>query len=420
MVTWDWQAWLAQLDRAGVILGLERMQALLARLNHPQRGIPVIHVAGTNGKGSVCAVLSEILRRAGYRVGRYTSPHLLAWQERIWVDGQFIAEADWARLLGQIHRALQGVTELYPTQFDVTTAAAWLYFRERQIDVLVLEVGLGGRLDSTNALPETQLAVITSIGMDHWQRLGSTLAAIAGEKAGIIKPGIPTVTAPQVPEVMAVLQGVAQAQGSRLLVAEPAREYRSDPREIVWQGQIYPLALVGPVQLINMGVVLTAVAELRRLGWGIPAGAVAGALGETVWMGRLQRLDWQGREVWLDGAHNLPGAEGLRQFVDQRFGQRPLQWLMGILATKDGAGILAALLRPGDRFCGVGIPGHECYEPGRLVALAWAQQPALASSETLEPEQIPTWLGQGRDPVIIAGSLYLLGALLGSLWGQKV
>jgi dihydrofolate synthase/folylpolyglutamate synthase len=413
--SWDWQGWLDHLDRAGVVLGLERMQALLGLLGHPQRGIPVIHVAGTNGKGSVCAALAEVLCRAGMKVGRYTSPHLVSWQERIWVNGKVIPECDWARLLAEIQARLTPGSELYPTQFDVTTAAAWLYFREQQVEVVVLEVGLGGRLDSTNALPETQVAVITSIGMDHWERLGSTLPAIAAEKAGIIKPGIPTVTAPQKPEVMEVLLRVAEHQGSPLWVAPPAYEISQDPHRVIWEGKVYTLGLLGPVQRINMGVVLKTVGVLRQLGWGIPETAVRQGLATTTWAGRLQRVTWQGREIWLDGAHNVPGAEGLRQFVDHRFAQRPVQWLIGILSTKDAQGMLSALLRPGDRVAATGIPGHNCYSPQTLLALAHQVQPQISTAETVDIHHLSSWLTGGRDPVILCGSLYLLGSVLGSV-----
>ncbi|GAB4211128.1 MAG: folylpolyglutamate synthase/dihydrofolate synthase family protein [Synechococcales cyanobacterium] len=416
-MAWDWESWLGSLGRFGVKLGLERMTCLLDRLGSPQQGIPVIHVAGTNGKGSVCAVLSEILWRSGYRVGRYTSPHLVAWQERIWVNGHPIGTTDWENSLAQVAEVVQhyppGVD--LPTQFDVTTATAWVYFQQQQVEVVVLEVGLGGRLDSTNAAIDTQVAVITSIGRDHWQRLGDSLPAIASEKAGIIKPGIPTVVAPQVPEVMTVLEQTAAYQGSRLLVATPAVDQvaSGEQRQIRWQDQIYDLGLVGPVQQINMGVALTVVQVLRSLGWRIEEKAVREGLAQTHWPGRCQQREFNGTRIWLDGAHNQPAAVSLRQFVDQRFGPQAVQWVVGILDTKDAEGILAALLRPGDRLCAVGIPDHASFDPLELVRMAHCHQPQLQHGTTLTSlDTFPHWLTGVRDPVVVCGSLYLIGHLL--------
>ncbi|MGH2412512.1 MAG: bifunctional folylpolyglutamate synthase/dihydrofolate synthase, partial [Microcystaceae cyanobacterium] len=179
-------------QRFGVHLGLERIEQLLADLGNPLYGVPIIHVTGTNGKGSVCAYLSSILTQAGYRVGRYTSPHLVDWTERICLNEEPISAITLEQILLKIQQVINSQRES-PTQFEVITAAAWLYFVQSQVDIAVVEVGLGGRLDATNVCPHPLVTIITSISREHWQQLGSTLTEIATEKAGILKPGCPAV-----------------------------------------------------------------------------------------------------------------------------------------------------------------------------------------------------------------------------------
>src|SRR6476646_9084330 len=187
----------------GVHLGLERIQRLLAELGNPHQQVPIIHVAGSNGKGSTCAYLSAVLTEAGYRVGRYTSPHLVDWCERICLNEQPIAPEVLAQVLQQVEAAI-APDQPSPTQFEVITAAMWLYFAQQQVDIAVVEVGLGGRLDATNVCDRPLVSVITSISREHWQRLGPTIADIAGEKAGILKPNCPAVVGPLPPEAQAV------------------------------------------------------------------------------------------------------------------------------------------------------------------------------------------------------------------------
>ncbi len=215
------ESMLSQFQWAGIKLGLERIHQLLADLGSPHEQIPIVHVAGTNGKGSVCAYLSSILTAAGYRVGRYTSPHLISWCERICVNEVPIAPADLMAVLEQVQAA---ICQDYdpPSQFEVITAAAWLYFMQQQVDIAVMEVGLGGRLDATNVCDRPLVSVITSISRDHAHILGETLAQIAYEKAGILKPDRPTVIAPQPPEVSAVLQQRLAELHCPALIVQPS------------------------------------------------------------------------------------------------------------------------------------------------------------------------------------------------------
>jgi len=413
---WDWPAFLESLSHFGVDLSLERMQVLLQRLGQPQVGIPAIHVAGTNGKGSVCAWVSHVLWAAGYRVGRYTSPHLVDWRERIWLNGEYISANDWSQALAQVRDCLQTYApdEASPTQFEVITAAAWLYFRRQKVDVAVIEVGLGGRLDATNAGIEPVVTAITSIGWDHWQRLGNSLPQIASEKAGILKPGIPAVCAPQTPEVTAVIQAKAEQLRSPLKMVEPLRW--SEPQTVHWRGQLLTLPLSGDVQLTNAAVALAVVETLQQQGWRIPDAAVEKGFAITRWPGRLQRVQIGSRQLLMDGAHNLPAAQALRRYLD-KYQPGPLTWYMGILTTKDVQGILSTLLRPGDCFFALPIAGHSGTDPEQLAQLAQTLQPHLASARALPNlsalrAQLLKPKNLTEPPAVICGSLYLLGQVM--------
>lgn len=419
--TWDWPGFLESLGHFGVDLSLDRMQVLLQRLGQPQAGIPAIHVAGTNGKGSVCAWVSHALWAAGYRVGRYTSPHLVNWRERIWLSGEYISPGDWSRVLAQVRDCLQTYApgEASPTQFEAITAAAWLYFRQQKVDIAVMEVGLGGRLDATNAGIEPVVTAITSIGWDHWQRLGNSLAQIAFEKAGILKPGIPTVCAPQPPEVMAVIRARAEQTGSPLRVVEPL--HWAGPQTVCWRDQVLTLPLAGEVQLINGAVALAVVETLQEQGWRIPDVAVEKGFALTRWPGRLQWVQIGSRQLLLDGAHNLPAAQALRRYLDEHQ-PGPLTWYMGILTTKDVKGMLATLLRPGDRFFALPLFGHAGTHPQELAHLAQILQPHLRSVQALpDLAALQAQLQQPADldepPAVICGSLYLLGQVMQACLG---
>lgn len=421
---WSWPAFLESLGRFGVDLSLERMQVLLQRLGQPQAGIPAIHVAGTNGKGSVCAWVSHVLWAAGYRVGRYTSPHLVDWRERIWLNGEYISANDWSQALAQVRDCLQTYApgEASPTQFEAITAAAWLYFRQQKVEVAVMEVGLGGRLDATNAGIKPVVTAITSIGWDHWQRLGNSLEQIAAEKAGILKPGIPVVCAPQPPEVMAVIQAKAAQLGSPLRVVEPLQW--SGPQTVRWRDQVLTLPLAGEVQLVNGAVALAVVETLQEQGWRIPDVAVKEGFALTRWPGRLQRVQIGSRQLLLDGAHNLPAAQALRRYLDQHQ-PGPLTWYMGILTTKDVKGILAALLRPGDRFWALPILGHAGTDPQELAHLAQTLQPHLRLAQALPDlaalqAQLQQPAEPGEPPGVICGSLYLLGQVMQACLGWEL
>lgn len=429
----------ALLDRFahfGVELGLERIQRLLAALGNPHAQLPVIHVAGSNGKGSVCAYLSAALTHAGYRVGRYISPHLLDWTERISINEVAIPPEAFYQTL---QRVIGAIDRHYPspTQFEVVTAAAWLYFAQQQVDVAIMEVGLGGRLDATNVCDRPLVSVITSLSMEHWQRLGPTLADIAREKAGILKPGCPAVIAPQPNAAQAALQHQLVALNCPSIWVQPAialddewveflhhppaaistsRDELSAPLSSPLQSLKYRLPLEGAHQRINSAVAIATLRILQAQGWHLNDQTIAQGLTKTRWPGRMQWLTWQERPLLIDGAHNPAGAKMLRQYVDQTSHiPSPISWVIGMMGNKDHADVLRALLREGDRLYLVPVPDHLTADTQALMALARDLCPQLAQVAAY-PDETQALAAANCENVVgtivLCGSLYLIGHFL--------
>jgi dihydrofolate synthase/folylpolyglutamate synthase len=402
----------------GINLGLSRINRLLANLGNPHHLVPIIHVAGTNGKGSVCAYLSSILTEAGYKTGRYISPHLVDWTERICINGQPIKSEDFAELILQVKAAIDREDDS-PTQFEVITAAAWLYFAQQQVDLAVLEVGLGGRLDATNVCGNPLVTIITSIGRDHWQQLGPTIAHIAREKAGIIKSGCPVVIGVLPPEAETVVRSVALELNCSIVVPKPAQQIYpgwAEYEKIASAELIrYPLPLLGEIQLINSAVALAAVEILQKQSWQISPQAIAHGMAKTSHPGRMQWITWQKQQLLIDGAHNGESAQALRDYVDSLLETATsVTWIVGILATKDCAEILRSLLRPGDKLYLVPVPDSNSANLSELAELAQSICPNLSFCHTY-PDLFLA-LGEvfthPNDLVVLSGSLYLIGSFL--------
>lgn len=405
---------LAGYGRFGVNLGLSRIEKLLGRLGHPEQRVPIVHVAGTNGKGSVCAYVASVLSAAGYRVGRYTSPHLLSWTERICINQQPITdEALWQHLTAVV-AAIDVEDPATPTQFEVFTAAAWSYFAAEAVDIAVIEVGLGGRLDATNVCPEPLVSAIVSLSREHWQRLGPTLTDIAREKAGVIKPGRPVVMGPLPAAADAVVRQRAQELGCQIYEVTPATTAATGLWRSGLEGELidYGSGLLGEHQRVNSGIAIAILQLLQRQGWPIPTEAIQTGIAQTQWPGRLQWLTWQGQSLLIDGAHNPAAAQVLRRYVDQL--PQPVTWLMGMLATKDHREVFEALLRPGDTLYLVPVPGHQSAEPAELAQLARSLCPALAVCQTDETlDQALAHMGNTEAKTrVLCGSLYLIGDFL--------
>lgn len=358
-------------------------------------------MAGTNGKGSICAFLEAGLTAAGVRCGLYTSPHLISWTERIRIDSTAIA----AEQLRRILEALQPVGLRFDlTPFELVTAAAFVAFAEAGVAVAVLEVGLGGRLDATTCHPRRSMIGFAAIGLDHAEVLGPTEAAIAAEKAAVLSPGCRAFSAPQRADVTAVLNREAQRLGAQLQWLDPL-----EPAG-------WTLGLPGAVQRSNGAVALALLRALASEGWPIPAAAMRRGLAAARWPGRLQPWRWRGRALLLDGAHNVPAAERLRAELDSDPGRHglspgPRHWVIGLLASKQGPALLEALLAPSDRAWLVPVPGHASWELPALLAA----RPALTGQLQAAPDLETALLDAGEaapGPVVVAGSLYLLGSLL--------
>lgn len=412
-------------------LSLGRIEALLAKLGNPQHRLPpVIHVAGTNGKGSFTAFLKAMLEAAGKRVHTYTSPHLVRFHERIGLAGadgraQPISERELVDRLLHAQRINAGEPTTY---FEITTATAFLAFAEHPADALILEVGLGGRLDATNVIARPALSAIMPISMDHIDKLGSTLAAIAREKAGILKSGVAAVISVQPQEALDVIKAAAQRLGTPLSLWGQDYEAFEQRGRLVFQSEQrlldLPLpALMGRHQIANAGTAVAAALHLEQLE--IDVHAIERGLLDVRWParmqqlnnGRLSRLLTPGSELWLDGGHNAAGGEAVAQTLaelDER-APKPVGLILGMMGQKDAAGFLQHFRGLVRRIVTVPIPGgpEAAHEPGELAAAAAAigfnaqsaPDVATAIRDLEDAEQEPL-------RILICGSLYLAGHVL--------
>ena len=395
-------------------LGLDRLRRLLARLDHPERRLPpVVHVAGTNGKGSTCAMLRAVAEAAGWRVHVYTSPHLVRFRERIRLAGHLVSDEALAEALEHVEAVNAGEPI---TVFEVITAAALHLFAAKPADLLVLEVGLGGRGDATNVVERPAACAVTSVSLDHQDFLGDTLAAIAAEKAGIFKPGVPAVTGAQSPEALAALRARAAEVDARLLVRGRDWEVEASGGGLRYTDARGALhlprpGLPGPHQVDNAGV---AVAALRASGLPVPEAAYSG-IARARWPARMQRLhgrlaallpgDW---EMWLDGGHNPGAGEALAAHL-RSWADRPVHLVVGVKQSKDPAGFLAPLLPFAATLWAVREPGQHMASPVEAIVAASGgvarPGPTVADALRALPPGPPA-------RVLVCGSLYLAGEVL--------
>ena len=395
-------------------LTLDRLRRLLDRLGNPERRLPpTIHVAGTNGKGSVCAFLRAIGEAAGLRVHVFTSPHLVSFNERIRIAGGLVTDAELADVLEAIERINAGEAI---TVFETITAAALTLFARHPAELCVLEVGLGGRGDATNVIPAPAAAAITSISLDHREFLGDTLALIAAEKAGIVKPGAPAVTGCQPADVLSVLQEAADRHGVRLLARD--RDFSIEPtidglRYADESGGIdLPRpSLAGAHQFDNAGI---AIAALRAGRFSFPVEDFCRGIAAARWPARLQRLHGalaamlpSGAELWLDGGHN-PGAGVALGAHLAGWRDRPTDLVVGMKQTKDAAAFLAPLLGHARRVWAVAEPGQHMAFP--IEAIVAASGGVAAPGPTVAAALRQARGTPGR--VLVCGSLYLAGEVL--------
>lgn len=409
---------LSRLEALGIKLGLERSRALLTALGEPQRRFPSVLVAGTNGKGSTSALLAAMARAAGYRTGLYTSPHLENVEERLRIDGRPIEPGRFAALLADLIDLAERETGSPPTYFEAVTLAAFRWFAEEAVDLAVVEVGLGGRLDATN-LADPILSVITPIGFDHQEFLGTTLASIAREKAGILRSGRPAVVWIEEPEAAESVREVASGIGANLHAA--SQEVRIEETVFEgWAGQrvrlstpvrLYDLqlALLGEHQAKNLGLAVRTAEMLGDLGFDrIGEEAIAEGAATCRWPGRLEAIELKnGRRVLLDAAHNTSGAAVLAEFLD-RLG-RPVDLLFGVLADKDYAEMLGLLAARADRIVLTTPASPRAKDPWELAALLRGRGGVLVEPDPLQA--LEGALAMGGGILVVCGSIYLIGEI---------
>ncbi|MDJ0581912.1 folylpolyglutamate synthase/dihydrofolate synthase family protein [Crocosphaera sp.] len=405
---------LQSFQRFGVHLGLDRIKFLLAQLDNPHQNIPMIHVGGTNGKGSVCAYLSSILREAGYKVGRYTSPHLIDWTERICINNQPISESELETIIIKIKNSINTIEDI-PTQFEIITAAAWVYFFQQKVDIAVIEVGLGGRLDATNVCDRPLATVITSLSREHWQQLGPTVKDIAKEKAGIFKSQCPVVMGQVSDEVKPVFQSRIDALSCPYTWVKPA--VILDGNLAMYNNVKYNLPLLGAMQLNNSALAIETINILQNKGWNISEKDIQQGIKNTQWLGRIQWIKWQNNSILIDGAHNPAAAKMLRHYVDTL--DKSVIWIMGMLLTKEHDKVFKELLRDKDSLYLVPVPDHSTANPYNLAILAGEICPKLTEITTKETifSALECAINEqnSQQVIVMAGSLYLIGHFLGHL-----
>ncbi|MFQ5838418.1 MAG: glutamate ligase domain-containing protein [Thermoplasmata archaeon] len=413
----DTVGYLYGLQRFGIKLGLDNIRDLLSRLGDPHRGFRSIHVAGSNGKGSVCAFLDSILRRAGYRVGLYTSPHLVRFNERIKVNGIDVSDEDVVRLTEEIRPHAEAMTALakasQPTFFEFTTAMAFQYFREQDVDAALVEVGMGGRLDATNVV-RPEVAAITRIGMEHTEYLGMTLERIAREKAGIIKEGIPVWTVDQpavdvIEERCRALGAPLRVVGRDLHVARTAKGLEGQKvlfsDDGTWE---YDVALLGSYQAENAALAFGVIQELRERGWRISETAVRRGYSEARWPARLQVVN-RYPTIVLDSTHTTEGAQELRKSLEELFPGRRLILVIGILRDKDLKGMVAQLMPLCQSVIATEADTERAFRAEQVAEAFRGAGSVKVVRRVAEAVDTALSMAGSNDIVLITGSLYTAG-----------
>lgn len=378
--------WLYSTQFFGIKLGLDNTRRLLGHLGNPEKRLRILHVAGTNGKGSTCAMMDSIFRAAGLRSGLYTSPHLCDFRERVRVNGEWISVESARKTLARLHDLCRDWPHP-PTFFELTTVLALDHFVREKCDVVILETGMGGRLDATNAVTPV-VSVLTPVAMDHAEWLGDSIGKIAVEKAGIIKPGVPVVSAPQTPEAAEVFRSRARECGSELMFVES-----------FYEGEV---GLKGPHQKENAVLALAAV---KAAGFALDEKSLLLGLRDVVWPARFQQI---GDRIVVDGAHNPHAALTLVETWREEFGDRKAVVVFGALKDKDYTAMLAILAGIADSFFLVPVDSPRSAEPGELKA------PGASKNYTSLRSALEGALA-GTAPILITGSLFLAGEALGLL-----
>lgn len=401
---------------------LERMRNLLRKISNPHEHFRSVHIAGTKGKGSTCAMIAGMLRANGYKVGLYTSPHLLDVRERICINGEMISQADFTRLVKMIEPIVARAKPT-PTYFDVLTAIAFKHFAEQKVDIVVVETGLGGRLDSTNVI-KPEVTAITSISKDHMAQLGNTLAKIAEEKAGIFKPGVPAVTVVQDPEVEPVLKRVAERVGAPFDVCGKSMEFSFRFESSRLQGphnyiclttpnsrfEHLPVPLLGEHQAINCGLALAVIDKLKQRGLPVNDMKAMEGLSKTTLPGRMEIIHQQPR-VLVDGAHNAASIDAMMRAIGQHIPYDSMIVIFGCCADKDVSGMLQRITAGADKVIFTKVDSIRTADPDELAATYTELYGKMAQvAPNLEAAlAIANRAVTKEDLICITGSFYLVG-----------
>lgn len=392
--------------------GLSRTLALLEALGDPQKKLKFVHVAGSNGKGSTCAMLHSVLRQAGYKTGLYISPYIQKFNERIQVDGECIPDDRLVEITERVAKIADAMEDR-PTHFELVTAIGMEYFYEEKCDIVVLEVGMGGELDSTNAIDAPEAAVITNIGLEHTRWLGNTLEEIASTKSGIIKPGCDAVCYDGAPEVTAVVKMRCEELGVPLTCLDFTQilsiSEGLDEQRFSYKGIEYDLALLGRHQLKNAAVALEVIGVLRRRGWNIDELAVRRGLRFVTWPARLEVLRKEPL-LLLDGGHNPQCIEALSASLANLLPGRKFTFILGILADKDYGQMADMLLPLAERFICL-TPDSPRALPAEELAAVLASKGASAESCGSDIDGALSRAASFGDPTVALGSLYLAGLI---------
>lgn len=392
-----------------ICLGLERVTRILEIMGNPQNNLKIIHVAGTNGKGSTCAILANILYKAGYNIGLYTSPHLVNYTERIKINNKEISKDDFSRYMDYVCN-LADTNNIHLTEFEILTAGAFKYFSDNEVDIAVIETGLGGRLDATNVIENTLMSVITSISVDHKDRLGETIEEIAFEKAGIIKPSSDVI-------VSGFNQGFdviyENAIGKKSNIHIPSYEieiiFENEINYAIVDGEAYEFPILGLHQKQNLELVLKSIEILLQKGYNITKDSIVRGLKTSFWPGRLQYIKEKG--VIIDGAHNFDAAKELIKSLNFYFPDKKRTWIYGSLDTKDYKNIIKTLVKPNDT-----VYFYE-FENKHSIKLSDIQNCILNKINILNLSEAENILDKKMENSvkIITGSLYIVGEFINYL-----
>jgi len=407
---------------------LERMQALVASLGNPQQAYPIIHVAGTKGKGSVCILCASALHEAGYKVGLYTSPHLDDYAERIQINGEFIPHGELAELMAEIKPYVAAIPEL--TTFEITTALAFLYFAKQRVNAAVIEVGLGGRLDATNVV-DPKVCVITSISYDHTLLLGNTLTQIAGEKAGIIKPKVPVVASPQEEESRLVIEKVTHERSSPLIQVGRDILYQEISHTLegqtisVWSAagnqkkpMILSIPLLGTHQMVNAVTAYAALEIFTQQGLDINQAAIKRGFAKAFWPGRFEIIQ-HSPPVILDCAHNRDSAQKLRLTLNEYYPGKPVVLVFGASEDKDIQGMFIELMPLVKELIAVKSFHPRAIEPDKLIEMAQAFGHPAHCVEHIPEAMEKAMPLVGKDGIVlVTGSIFVV-AEARKLWEKK-